>query len=163
LLGGIDPANADVYAANAAAYTARLDALDGEYRAAIESAAKKTLIFGDRFPFRYLVDDYGLDYYAAFPGCSAETEASFETVIFLAAKADEIGADAILTLKGSDQRIAEAVVNNTKDREQTILTLDPMQSVSLAEAEGGTTYLSIARDNLEILKQALGAEGGSGE
>ena len=77
-MGRLDPAHAEDFAANAAAYTERLAALDGEYQAAVDASPVHTLLFGDRFPFRYLVEDYGLDYYAAFPGCSAETEASFE-------------------------------------------------------------------------------------
>lgn len=156
LLGELDPPNAAEYAANAAEYTERLTALDDEYRAAAENAVHKTVLFGDRFPFRYLTDDYGLDYYAAFPGCSAETEASFETVIFLAGKADELGLDVILTIEGTQHRIAEAIVQNTKNKDQSILTLNSMQSVTAAEAAGGTTYLSIARENLEVLKEALG-------
>lgn len=78
----IDPANKDAYAANTASYLEKLAALDGEYQTVVDNAARKTVLFGDRFPFRYLVDDYGLSYYAAFAGCSAETEASFETYFF---------------------------------------------------------------------------------
>lgn len=89
-LGRADEKGADTYKANAAAYGDRLDALDAKYEAAVSGAARRTLLFGDRFPFRYLADDYGLDYYAAFSGCSAETEASFETVAFLAGKVDEL-------------------------------------------------------------------------
>lgn len=157
-LSAIDPENAAVYGQNAAAYREQLDALDGEYRSAAENAEKAAILFGDRFPFRYLTDDYGIAYYAAFPGCSSETEASFETVIFLSEKTDELGLDTILTIKGSDRRIAEAIAQNTKEKNQAILTLDSMQSVTAAEAENGTTYLSIARENLEVLKKALGAE-----
>lgn len=157
-LSAIDPENTAVYEQNASAYRERLDALDSEYRSAAENAEKAAILFGDRFPFRYLTDDYGVAYYAAFPGCSSETEASFETVIFLAEKTDELGLDIILTIEGSDRRIAEAIAQNTKEKKQTILTLDSMQSVTAAEAKNGTTYLSIARENLEVLKKALGAE-----
>ena len=100
-----DPARKDTYAANAAAYAEKLSALDGEYRAAVDSGKYKTLLFGDRFPFRYLADDYGLDYYAAFPGCSAETEASFETVSFLAGKMDALGLPCVLTIEGTSTRL----------------------------------------------------------
>lgn len=157
-LSAIDPENAAIYEQNAAAYREQLDALDDEYRSAAENAEKTAILFGDRFPFRYLTDDYGITYYAAFPGCSSETEASFETVIFLAEKTDELGLDTILTIEGSDRRIAEAIAQNTKEKNQAILTLDSMQSVTAAVAENGTTYLSIARENLEVLKKALGAE-----
>lgn len=157
-LSAIDPENAAVYEQNAAAYREELDALDGKYRSAAKNAEKAAILFGDRFPFRYLTDDYGIAYYAAFPGCSSETEASFETVIFLAEKTDELGLDTILTIEGSDWRIAEAIAQNTKEKNQAILTLDSMQSVTAAEAANGTTYLSIARENLEVFKKALGAE-----
>ncbi|MBQ8136912.1 MAG: zinc ABC transporter substrate-binding protein, partial [Clostridia bacterium] len=96
-LGAINTANAGIYQANAAAYIEKLAALDAEYQAAVDRAAFKTVLFGDRFPFRYLVDDYGLSYYAAFSGCSAESEASFQTIVFLAQKVDELGLPAVLT------------------------------------------------------------------
>ena len=113
-----DPARKGTYAANAAAYAEKLSALDGEYRAAVDSGKYKTLLFGDRFPFRYLADDYGLDYYAAFPGCSAETEASFETVSFLAGKMDALGLPCVLTIEGTQHKIAETVVQNTAQKNQ---------------------------------------------
>ncbi len=94
----LDSANAADYKANLNAYTAQLDKLDGDFKALADSAKQKTLVFGDRFPFRYFADDYGLDYYAAFVGCSAETEASFETIVFLAGKTDELGCDTGFTI-----------------------------------------------------------------
>lgn len=150
-----DAAHAEDYRANAAAYIEKLNVLDAEYRAVVDGAAVKTLLFGDRFPFRYLVDDYGLDYYAAFVGCSAETEASFETVTFLARKTDELSLRAVCTIEGSDKRIAETVVQNTRAKNQIILTLDSMQSVTAKDAAAGVTYLSIMEDNLAVLKEAL--------
>ena len=104
-----DSANADIYKANLAAYSAKLDVLDAKYADVVKAGNKKTVLFGDRFPFRYLVDDYGLDYFAAFVGCSAETEASFETVIFLAKKVDELGLKSILTIEKSDKKIARTI------------------------------------------------------
>ena len=153
-LSSLDPAHGDTYAANAAAYEARLDELDGAYQAAVESAPRDTLLFGDRFPFRYLTDDYGLRYYAAFRGCSAETEASFETVTFLAGKADELSLPVILTIEGSDGRIARTIAENAAG-DPAILTLDSMQSVTREEAEAGASYLSIMERNLDVLTQAL--------
>ena len=111
--------------------------------------------FGDRFPFRYMVDDYGLDYYAAFVGCSAETEASFETITFLAGKVDELGLKNVMTIEKSDQKISKAIIENTKDKNQKILTLDSMQSATSDDVKAGTTYLSVMEDNLEVLKEAL--------
>ncbi|MDO4566809.1 MAG: zinc ABC transporter substrate-binding protein, partial [Oscillospiraceae bacterium] len=106
-------------------------------------------------PFRYLVDDYGLSYYAAFAGCSAETEASFETVAFLAAKTDELGLGYVLTIEGAGHQIAQTIVSSTESKNQQILSLDSMQATTLEDARSGAAYLSIMRDNLEVLKTAL--------
>ncbi len=154
-LAKLDPDNADSYRANADAYKGKLDALDKEYSVAVDAGSVHTLLFGDRFPFRYLVDDYGLDYYAAFAGCSAETEASFETVVFLAEKTDELGLGAIMTIEGTDHSIAETVRDNTAAKDQEILTMDSLQSTTGKDTENGTSYLSVMTSNLEVLKQAL--------
>ena len=151
----LDPDAADVYAANADAYLRKLDELDGKYAAVVGEAPRKTLLFGDRFPFRYLTDDYGLDYYAAFVGCSAETEASFETVVFLADKVDELGLHTILQTESSDGSIAATIRRNTKTQDQQVLTLDSMQSVTAPEIEAGAAYLTIMTRNLEVLSDAL--------
>lgn len=154
-LGGIDPANKDAYAANAAAYIDKLNALDAQYEAAVKAAPVKTVLFGDRFPFRYLADDYGLDYYAAFVGCSAETEASFETIVFLAGKVDELGLPAVLTIESADGKIAETIVQNTAAKSAKILQMDSMQSTTSQDVKNGETYLSTMEGNLDVLKQAL--------
>ena len=151
----IDPQNADAYRSNTAAYTEKLNALDREYQSAVAGGRFSTLLFGDRFPFRYMVDDYGLGYYAAFVGCSAETEASFETVTFLAQKTDELALPAVMTIEGTDRRIAETVVQNTKTKDQKILSMDSMQSVTAKDVENGASYLSIMEQNLAVLKEAL--------
>ena len=151
----IDPDNAESYQKNAAAYVKKLNALDVEYQAAVSAASVRTLLFGDRFPFRYLVDDYGLSYYAAFVGCSAETEASFETITFLAQKVDELSLPAVMTIEGTNHRIAETIVQNTQTKDQQILTMDSMQSVTAKDVENGTTYLSIMEKNLSALEDAL--------
>lgn len=154
-LGEADEANSETYSANADAYISQLDNLDKEYEKATSEAAVKTLLFGDRFPFRYMTDDYGLDYYAAFIGCSAETEASFETIAFLSSKMDELGLTKVMTIEGSDHKIAESIINNTKTKDQEILTLDSMQSTTAEDAEAGASYMSIMESNLEVLKKAL--------
>ncbi len=151
----IDPENKDVYTANAAAYVGKLSELDKEYQEAVDNASQKTVLFGDRFPFRYLVDDYGLSYYAAFVGCSAETEASFETITFLAQKVDELGLKSVLTIEKSDGKIAKTIIENTKDKNQTVLAMDSMQSTTSEDVKNGTTYLSVMESNLEVLKKAL--------
>ncbi len=154
-LSETDPDNAGGYQANRAAYGEKLSALDAKYQSVIDAALQKTLLFGDRFPFRYLVDDYGLSYYAAFAGCSAETEASFETIAFLAQKVDELGLSNVLTIEKSDQKIAQTIVQNTRDKDQKILALDSMQSVTSEDISDGVTYLSIMERNLDILREAL--------
>ena len=151
----IDSENADTYKANADVYVEKLNELDGKYTEAVKNAEKDTILFGDRFPFRYMVDDYGLNYYAAFSGCSAETEASFETITFLAGKVDELGLKTVLTIENSDQTIAKTIVENTDTKDQEILTLDSMQATTLKDVENGATYLSIMESNLEVLKEAL--------
>ena len=151
----IDPANASTYKENLASYKAKLNSLDTDYKAAVDASAIKTLVFGDRFPFRYMVDDYGLDYYAAFVGCSAETEASFETILFLAGKIDELGLHSVLTIEGNDHRIAETVVANTTDKNQKILTMNSLQSTTSRDVSNGTSYLTVMTENLNTLKEAL--------
>ena len=154
-LGSKDTQHADAYKANAAEYADKLTALDKQYQSAADSAKTKTLVFGDRFPFRYLTEDYGLDYYAAFSGCSAETEASFETIVFLSDKVDELGLKSIMQIESSDGSIAKTIRDNTKTKDQDILTLDSMQSVTQKRVSDGETYLNIMQSNLEVLKKAL--------
>ena len=139
-------------------YCAALDALDARYRATVEAAPTKTVMFADRFPFRYLADDYGLTYYAAFQGCSAETEASFETVAFLSAKLDELALPAVLTTESADGKLAETVVRTSGRPDTPILSMDSMQSVTAAEIAAGAEYLSIMESNLDVLRLALGAD-----
>lgn len=148
----VDPQNAEKYRANAKEYITRLNELDSEYSAAVSSAKRDTLIFADRFPFRYLVEDYGLEYYAAFPGCSAESEASFETMATLINKTKETGTPYVFIIDGSDGSIAEAVCKATG---AGTLTLDSCQSVSADDIAAGESYLSAMTDNLTKLKEAL--------
>lgn len=151
----IDSKNANVYKKNLNEYTKNLDALDKEYQQAVNGAKYDTLVFGDRFPFRYMVDDYFLKYYAAFVGCSAETEASFETIKFLANKVDELGVTTVLTIEDPKHKIAQTVVENTKEKNQKILALNSMQSVTSDDVKNGETYLNVMQSNLDVLKQAL--------
>lgn len=154
-LGEIDPEHEQAYTQNALAYIDQLAALDAKYQAAVDAANNKTLVFGDRFPFRYLTEDYGLNYYAAFVGCSAETEASFETIRFLAEKTDALGLSHVLTIENLKHKIAETVVANTSDKNQQVLSMDSMQSVTSKDVAAGATYLSIMEHNLDVLTQAL--------
>ena len=154
-LGALDTANKAVYDSNAAAYRESLTKLDTEYKNAVDAGKTKTLLFGDRFPFRYMVDDYGLSYFAAFVGCSAETEASFETITFLSGKVDELGLKCVFKIDGSDGKIAETIVGNTKTKDQKVLTLNSMQGVTAQDVADGAKYLKIMEDNLSVLSEGL--------
>ncbi len=154
-LAALAPARADAFRSNAAAYRKKLAALDAEYAAAVAAAPRKTLIVADRFPLRYLADDYGLAYFAAFSGCSAETEASFKTIAFLAGKADALGAGALLSLEGANHRVAETVRAATKAKNQRIVVFDSLQSTTAVRAAAGETYLGAMRRNLAALSEAL--------
>lgn len=147
--------NGDILRENTEKYLKRLEKLDAEYEKAVREANKNTLLFCDRFPFRYLTEDYGLRYYAAFSGCSADTQASFETIAYLSAKVDELGLDAVLVLENSDEKVARVVVRNTMDKNQKILVLHSMQSVGWEETEEGLSYLTLMEENLETLRTAL--------
>lgn len=154
-LSAMDSENAATYKSNASKYVAELAELDRKYAAELSAVKNDTLLFCDRFPFRYLVDDYGLRYYAAFNGCSAETEASFETVVFLANKTDELSLSNVITIEGATHKIAETVIANTATKNQNVLVLDSMQSVTSQDIANGTTYISIMQKNLDTLKVAL--------
>ena len=154
-LESADPLNAEAYRNNADAYLKELEELDNEFETSVSSSNKKVLLFADRFPFRYLTDDYNLDYYAAFVGCSTETQASFNTIMFLSDKADENNLSSLIIIEGSDGKIAEAVNNNSNNKDRKILTMDSMQSVSMEDIKDGATYISIMKNNLEVLKEAL--------
>ena len=151
----LDAAHAETYQANAAAYTEKLAALDAQYSQTVENAGIKTILFGDRFPFRYLADDYGLTYYAAFSGCSAETEASFRTIMFLAQKVDELKLPAVLTIEHPKTRIAETVAQAAASGNLKILVMDSMQGTTAQDIENGVTYLSVMENNLDTLREAL--------
>ncbi|MCR5087104.1 MAG: metal ABC transporter substrate-binding protein [Lachnospiraceae bacterium] len=153
----LDPKHAETYKKNAEAYLAKLSALDAQYKEAVDAAPVKTLLFGDRFPFRYLTGDYGLSYYAAFAGCSAETEASFSTVTFLAGKLDELDLPAVLTIEGSDSRLAETILRTAgQDSSRAVLSLNSLQSVTRSDIDAGVTYIGVMTDNLAVLRRALG-------
>ncbi|MBR0530714.1 MAG: ZinT/AdcA family metal-binding protein [Ruminococcus sp.] len=153
-LEAIDPDNAADYKANLESYTAKLDELDNSFKTLVDSASSKTLVFGDRFPFRYFVDDYGLDYYAAFIGCSAETEASFETIAFLAEKVNELDCGTIFTLENSSKDIANSIIS-ASGKNAEIAELNSLQSISADDIANGTSYLSIMQKNYDVLAGVL--------
>jgi len=148
----IDPDNKGNYEKNANDYIAKLDALDKEYKDTLSNIQDKTILVGDRFPFRYLVNEYGIKYYAAFKGCDAGSEASFETVKFLANKMDELKLSKIFIIDGSKGDLAKTIVDNTKDKNAKILVLDSMQSTKSSD---NANYIDVMKKNLEVLKEAL--------
>lgn len=159
-IGKIDGENAGTYTENAAAYKAKLNALDEKYLAATEKAETKTLLFADRFPFRYLVDDYGLNYFAAFSGCAAaNSAASLDTIVRLAYKLIEHSLNTILIIEGSDGSIARSVIQTAKDMGYTgqveTKVLDSLQAATIKEYSAGRTYLAVMESNLSVLSAAL--------
>lgn len=149
-----DYENSDKYIENSYSYISELQSLDNKFYELFESDSP-TLIFGDRFPFRYFIEDYNLDYFAAFTGCSADTQASFETITFLAQKTDELNADTVFAIENSDCTIADAVIQNTESKLQNIAVLDSAQSVTNQQINDGTTYLSIMEKNYNVLQEAF--------
>lgn len=150
-----DPDSQEMYHMQYDAYDEELVALDEQLKTIVTETKSNTLVFGDRFPFRYLMEDYGLSYYAAFPGCSAETEASFETIMFLAGKLDELHSRAIVVLENSNPQIANTVVQNTRDKNQEIVVLDSMQAVTKNRIEAGEDYVSIMKHNIMAIEHIL--------
>lgn len=153
-LSALRPEAAEQWTENAEAYCAQLRALDEAYQAAVSETENKTLLFADRFPFRYLAEDYGLTYFAAFSGCSAETEASFETMMFLVNKLKELQLPAVLTIEGSDGALAQTVISSAGS-DAKILQMNSCQSVTRAQMDAGENYLSLMQGNLTVLKEAL--------
>lgn len=149
------PEAKDAITASAESYKEKLRELDAEAEATVAGAERKVLLFADRFPFKYLVEDYGIEYHAAFSGCSADSEASFETVARLAAKLDELGLPYVLVLESSDKKIAETVIEASEAKSAEILTIDSMQSISKKDIESGASYLGIMRENVAVLRCAL--------
>ena len=154
----LDPTNAKKYQANAEAYIAKLSALDKAYESTVNTVENKTWIFADRMPFHYLAKDYGITTYAAFNGCSTETNASFNTIVTLAKYADEFGINHIMTIESSDHKLAKAVIENTAEKNQEILTLNSLQSVSQSDIDKGLTYYGAMEENLKVLAQSFNTE-----
>lgn len=150
----IDPDNADSYKTNAKAYTEKLTALDKKYEDMVGKAVRNIVLVADRFPFAYLADDYNLTCYAAFPGCSAETEAGFETVVFLAETLKANKLPVIFTLENSDGAVAKTVASSAGVSVKTGV-LDSMQSVSRTQIDNGYSYIGAMEANLAALWEAL--------
>lgn len=154
-LSSLLPDESSLFKENLEAYVRQLQQLDSSYAETVQNGSVHTLLFADRFPFRYMIEDYGLDYYAAFAGCSAEAEASFETIRFLAEKCDELQLKNILVLESSDRRLADTIIDTAIQKDINILELNSLQSMTQKDADQGITYLQIMENNLEILKKAV--------
>lgn len=151
-LTALDSKNADVYAKNANAYVAEIMELDAAFRAVVENAPRRELVFGDRFPFLYFAREYGLSYVAAFPGCSSETEPSAQTVTFLIDRILREDVPAIYQIELSTGNIARTLSAETGAE---ILTLHSIQNLSMADFEAGENYISLMRRNLDALERGL--------
>ena len=153
-----DSANAELYKRNTEEYISKLSALDSSFKKDLTEAKSDHafMLFADRFPFVYLLSDYGISYAAAFEGCSTDASASFDTVIRLIKEADEHNAKYIAVTEASDKALAETVRSSTKTKDQKIITLNSMQSVTKKQIEKGTTYLSVMEENLNLIRTAIG-------
>ena len=155
-LSEVLPDMADEIDENRQGYAESLAELDARFEETVEAALGALLIFADRFPFRYLVEDYSLDYFAAFSGCSADSEASFETVVFLSDKLRESGVGVLIILESSTKDLANTVISNSGCEGVEIVVMDSMQSITAREVDAGASYLSIMEKNLAALSAALG-------
>ena len=149
----IDPANADYYLANAGDYEAQILDLDEQFRQIAEHAERSTLVFGDRFPIRYFAEEYGLDYYAAFPGCSSESEPSASTLAFLIDKVRKEQIPVVFSIEFSNGNIARAICESTDAVQRTFYSC---HNVTKEQMLGGATYVSMMRENLDVIREALG-------
>ena len=150
----LDKENAEFYRERLEEYVERLDVLDKEYSEAVENAENNVLVFGDRFPFRYLFNDYGIEYYAAFPGCSTSTDVSASNVAFLINRVKELELPVVYYVEFSAGKVAETIGSETGA--ETLL-FHSCHTVSKEEFEEGVTYEMLMRNNLEVLKRGLGA------
>ena len=157
-LSKADPENSNIYKTNCENYTTVLENLNLRYKELVSGSAKKEIILADRHPFKYLMNDYNLKCYAAFPGCSSDTEASFETVITLAKKIDELGITKIAVTENSNSSIAESVISASAAESIDIITMNSIQSVSQKDIDSGLTYISAMESNLEALTKLLNSD-----
>lgn len=148
-LAKLDAKNAETYRANADGYAGQIEALDGAFAAFFAGLSDRTIVFGDRFPLRYFAEAYGLDYYAAFPGCSTQTEPSAATIAFLTNKVKVEGIPTVWYIEFSNHLVADSIAEATHTETAQFHTC---HNVSQAELDAGATYVSLMRENLETLK-----------
>ena len=148
----ISPENKDSFEQNTTNYSNRLDELDSEFKEIINSAKRKTIVFGDRFPLRYFAEEYGLEYYAAFPGCSEQTEASSATIAFLVNKVKSENIPVVFKIEMSNNKIAQTIADETGAK---VLTFNSIHNISAEDFESGITYIDLMEGNLITLEEAL--------
>lgn len=148
----IDSENAASYQENASAYITQLEMLDQNFRDFFAGVSNKTMVFGDRFPFRYFAEEYGLDCFAAFPGCSSETEPSVATIAFLTDKVKSENITTVFYIEFSNHQVADSIAEAAGAK--TAL-FHSCHNVSEQEQRDGATYLSLMEQNLNTLKEAL--------
>ena len=148
----ISPENREEFEQNAKKYTEKLAELDRKFREIVEAGERKVVVFGDRFPLRYFVDDYGLEYYAAFPGCSEQTEASSRTVAFLVDKVKTEKIPVVFAIEMGNGELARTIANEAGAK---VLTFNALHNVSLDDFKNGRTYVEMMEENLDVLEEAL--------
>ena len=150
----LDKTNSAEYERNANEYKAALERLDMEYKTAISQAKSKSVIFADRFPFSYLFLDYGIEYSAAFPGCSSEVTATYENIIKLCREVENRNLKYIIVLEKSNSNISSSVISASHQKVE-VLTVNSLQAISKNEIESGLTYLDVMKQNIEVLKKVV--------
>lgn len=148
----VSPENKSYFEDNARTYTEKLVEIDNKFQNIVDNASRKTLVFGDRFPLRYFVEDYGLTYYAAFPGCSEQTEASSKTISFLVEKIKTENIPVVLKIEMSNGNIAKTIADETGSK---VLEFSAAHNISLDDFNSGLTYAKIMENNLTVLEEAL--------
>lgn len=159
-LVALDENNAEKYEENAERYIEKIKRLDGEYEKAVEAAEEenKFVLFCDRFPFVYLLEDYGVEYSAAFEGCSADVDADFATVLRLIKEADEHSLTSIAVSESANMKLADTVKNSSKSNIEKIIVFNSLQAVNKGQIDKGLTYFSVMEENLRALKESIGVE-----
>ncbi|SKB48156.1 zinc transport system substrate-binding protein [Lachnospiraceae bacterium] len=148
----LDPENKDAYEENTNGYIAQISDLDKAFHEVIDNAARREIIVGDRFPFRYFCDEYGLTYYAAFPGCSTDTQASAKTVAFLIDKVKNDQIPVVFHIELSNEEMCSSIAEATGAKSEL---LNAVHNVSDEDFKAGVTYVSLMQHNVEVLKEAL--------
>lgn len=148
----IDSNNKEQYEKNANSYISELNDIDTEIRDVVNNSKRKDLVFGDRFPLRYFVEEYGLTYHAAFPGCSEQTEASAKTITYLINYVKDNKIPVVFHIELSNGKIADTIAKETGAK---VLEFNAVHNISKSDFDKGLTYVDYMKKNIEVLKTAL--------